>query len=224
MRKIRQILYRMQISQKLITAFVLTSLLSFAMTMYMNYHINQKLGEIEQVYKTNNQINQISEALDGIQNQMQEYLDTRNSEALTGYYSYEQNYRGLIENLNNQILDDEAAIMERNIRGLSETYLEQTARAIEAKRARNIESYKQSFDEASGLYQFLSASIFSLNNLRLEENSANYEALAVGLRTMEQVTAVLNVAVAFINILFLCLLIRQIIRPLRELSKTADRG
>lgn len=223
MRRIRKILYRMQISQKLITAFVLTSLLSFATTMYMNYHINQRLGEIEQVYRTNNQMNQISEALEGIQNQMQEYLDTRNSEALTGYYSYEQSYRGLIENLNDQILEDEAAIMERNIRGLSETYLEQTAKAIEAKRARNIESYKQSFDEASGFYRYLSAGIFSLNNLRLEENSRNYEALAVGLRTMEQVTALLNVAVAFINILFLCLLIRQIIRPLRELSETADR-
>ena len=70
MGRIRKILYRMQISQKLITAFVFTSLLSFATTMYMNYHINQRLGEIEQVYRTNNQMNQISEALEGINNHM----------------------------------------------------------------------------------------------------------------------------------------------------------
>lgn len=223
MRTIRFLAYRMQISQKLITAFALTSLLTFTSTLYMNFHINQRLGEIEQVYYSNNQMNEISGALEGMQNQIQEYLDTKNSEALNAYYSFEQEYRELLENLNSRTLDHQPDIMEKNIRGLSESYLEQTSLAIEAKRARNISGYKDCFDEASRIFRYLNTSIFSLNNLLLEENSENYEGLAQGLRMLEQATAALNVGVAFLNILLLSLLLRQIIRPLRELAESAER-
>lgn len=219
---LRELSYRMNISTKLMMAFTMTLLLSLGATMFMNQSINQKLGEIEQVYTSNNQLNEISAALGGVQSSMQQYLDTKSSDALMNYYNYEQSFRGLTENLNEQITDEPSDIMEKNIRGLTENYLKLTTETIEARRATNISKYNISFDEAEKIYKYLYSYIFSLNNVQFEVNSENYESLADGLRTLERVTSMMNVLVAVINLLLLGFFIRQIIKPLSQLARTAD--
>ncbi len=111
----------------------------------------------------------------------------------------------------------------KNIKGLAKSYSTLTTEAIEAKRARDISKYKIKYDIATKIYNYLYTQIFSLNNVQFEVNSGNYKSLADGLRMLERITVLLNITVALINVLLLGLLIRQIIWPLRELSKMADR-
>ena len=44
---------------------------------------------------------------------MYEFLDTRSSDALKNYYQSAENYRNLIEQLNDEISDDNVKLMER---------------------------------------------------------------------------------------------------------------
>lgn len=216
------LIYRMNISGKLMAAFTITLLLAFGVTMVMNASINQKLSEVEQVYTSNNQLNDISAVLGGIQSSMQEYLDTKSSDSLLSYYDSEQKFRGLTESLSGEITDEASDIMEKNIKGLSDRYLDLTNDAIEAKRARNISKYNSDSAAASKTYKYLYSYIFSLNNLQFEVNSGNYESLAAGLRRLQTVTTIMNAAMAGINLLFLGFFLRQILRPLNELAKSAD--
>lgn len=219
---IKRIKYEMNISMKLMSAFSVTLLLSFVVTMFMNNSISHRLENIEQVYTSNSKLNDISSALNGIQVSMREYLDTQSSESLTNYYNYDQIFGTLIHGLSDKISERRSKIMGKNIKGLAKSYSVLTSEAIEAKRARDIGTYKIKYDIAAKIYNYLYTQIFSLNNVQFEVNSDNYKSLADGLRMLERITILLNIAVALINVLLLGLLLRQIIWPLSELSKTAD--
>ena len=221
-RRGRAVLNHLSIRTKLIAIFLVTSVVAFLVTLYMNSNINEALKVIEQAYTSNAQINELSEALNGIQINIKEYLDTKGSDALNNYYSHEQEYRKLLEELNTQTLGADEAVMEKNINGLSETYLELANDTVEARRARNISKYRASYDSASAMYDYLNSYIFSLNNLQFKENSANYTVLASSLEFLAQTSTFINIAIAFFNILLIILLTRQITKPLKNLSKAAN--
>ena len=63
----------------------------------------------------------------------------------------------MVEELDDTVGNDAMRVMERNIRYMSEHYLELTWQTIEAKRGRNVEKYNARYERASELYdQFLS--------------------------------------------------------------------
>ena len=221
-RRVRKLLYELSIRTKLIAVFLLTSIVAFLVTLYMNTNINQALQVIEQAYTSNAQLNELSEALNGIQLNIKEYLDTKGSDALNNYYSYEQKYRNLLAELNTKKINTSEDIMEKNINGLSETYLSLANDTVEARRARDITRYRETYDSASKMYDYLNSYIFSLNNLQFKDNSANYAVLAASLELLAGISMFISIAVAFFNILLIVLLTRQITKPLKNLSEAAD--
>lgn len=222
LRGVKEFASHLSIQTKLISMFLATSLLAFFATTYMHANINSALLVIEKAYTSNEELNEISEALNGIQQNMKEYLDSRSSDSLSGYYSCVQEYSNRIQELNAQTIGRDSAIMEKNIRGISASYLAITGEAVEAKRARDINRYSISYDDASNLYNYLNAYVFSLNNRQFKDNSANYSTLAVSLELLGRITTVINVIVALFNVLLIYLLTRQITRPLKALSKSAN--
>ncbi|MFA9377740.1 MAG: sensor histidine kinase [Lachnotalea sp.] len=214
--------YKLSLQSKLIMIFLVTSAISFGATMYMNNNINQSLTDIDRVYTSNAQLNDLANVLTGLQNSMKDYLDTKTSVSLTNYYKYEQQYQEHIEKLNSKIIDNDSAIMEKNISSISANYLDQTSMAVQAKRARNISQYKIYYDNASQLFDYLNAYIFSLNNEQFKSNSTNYVTLAESLRLLEHVTVLLSITVTLFNIIILIILTGEITKPLRRLAQTAN--
>ncbi|MFA9466351.1 MAG: sensor histidine kinase [Velocimicrobium sp.] len=221
-RRVRILYYKLSLQAKLIAIFLLTSAISFGATMYINGNINQALEDIDRVYVSNAQLNELATALNNLQNSMKDYLDTKTSIALTDYYQYEQEYSDNMQRLNGKILDNDSSIMEKNIRSISVNYLEQTSLAVQAKRARNISQYKIYYDDASRLFDYLNAYIFSLNNEQFKTNSVNYVSLAASLRLLERVSVFLNITVVLFNIILLIMLTGQITKPLCILAETAN--
>ena len=221
-RRTRELLYNLSIRTKLIAVFLLTSIVAFFVTLYMNANINQAMQVIEQAYTSNAQLNELSEALNGIQINIKEYLDTKGSDALNSYYSYEQQYRNLLEELGTKKFVADEDVMEKNINGISQTYLELANDTVEARRARDITKYRTTYDSTSNMYDYLNSYIFSLNNLQFKDNSANYAVLASSLELLARISMFVSIAIAFFNVLLIVLLTRQITKPLKNLSEAAD--
>ena len=64
------------ISTKMIVLLIFTSIMTLVINIIMFVNINQALGQIEQVYATNVQLNEMEEDLDKIQEQLLSYLRT----------------------------------------------------------------------------------------------------------------------------------------------------
>lgn len=212
----------MTLQQKLIALFCLTSAVVLAVNLYTYAVISRMMGRVEAVYLSNVNLNDLSEGLDNLQVAMSDYLRTKSSDAMEQYYRSEQDYRELLDTLNRQATDNEILLTEKNIYGLSQSYLELTSEIVQAKRGRNVEKYASLYGEASELYDEVNTFIYSLNNEQFKNNSVTYRALVESMRYMELITIIVLLLVLFGNASLIVMSTKMITEPLKLLAETAD--
>lgn len=206
---------------KLTISFSFTLVIILAMNIYMYMNINKMMGQVDEVYASNVNLNELSDALEQVQDAVKGYLVTKSSDALDTYYRAEQDYRRLLNNLNQEISGNYMEIMEKNIHAQSETYLEQVYDTVQAKRGRNVEKYKASYEEATLTYTDVKNCIFSLNNQKFKNNTDNYLILLSSLRYMEWISTFILLIIGGINFAMVFMLTRNLTKPLISLSKAA---
>ena len=183
--------------------------------------IQNAVTRIDAVFSSNVDVNELSEALELVENTVYEYLNTKSTETLENYYRYDQNYKNLIEDLNDKNMDSEVKMLEKNIRRMSESYLDQTNETVQAKRGRNVEKYKTSYETENQLYEYINTYIYKLNNFRFKPNSANYQLLLSSKNVLYSLCLIVLIVVYVVGLAVTVLLVRNMIRPLTALSNTA---
>ena len=209
------------IRRRLVMLFALSSSVVFFANMFMYYNINKSIGTIDEVYKSNVGINELLEALTDVQDYVYEYLNTNSSESLENYYRSEQNYRTLIGELDGKIMDNNIILMQKNIKNMSETYLQIVDNSVDAKRGRNIKKYLVFSEEATVMYDYISTYINSLNNEQFKYNSVNYELLQIALRYLEIISTFVLLVITTFNIVLIIFVTRSITGPLMKLTRAA---
>lgn len=226
MRSIKSVIQKkwkyLTLQQKLTALFVLTAVIILTVNLYMFSVTNEMTGKVEKVYVSNVSLNELSGALDYVQDSMEEYLNTKSSDAMEDYYRSEQEYRDLMGKLNVQVTDDGMLLMEKNIYGLSESYLDLAAEIIQAKRGRNVEKYGKLYEEADELYEEIHTFIYSLNNEQFKDNSRTYQILMTSLRYMEMISIGVLILVMLGNISLIVVSTRTVTYPLKRLAEAAD--
>ncbi|MCC8067232.1 MAG: histidine kinase, partial [Clostridiales bacterium] len=213
---------RLSSIQTRINAAVLLALaLVLCMNLFLISEINSAVQRIDSVFTSNVSVNTLSDTLEQIQDNVYEYLNTKSSQALENYYSYEQEYRLLLEDLNDKNVDNEILMLEKNIRNMSETYLEQTSITVQAKRGRNVEGYKESYELETQLYEYINTYIYRLNTMLFRENSTSYQALISSMKVLENGSLIIMAAAFAVCMLVIAIFVHNMIRPLTVLSSTA---
>ena len=158
---------------KIIIEVGMIAILLFSMNMLFYARINNSMQRMDNVYASNTELTELSQIFEKVQDNMYSYLKVKSSQALLDYYQNEAKYRDQLEKLNEENIDDSVKLLERNIRKMSETYLDCTAETVAAKRGRNVEKYKRKYDETTKLYSYIQSSIEELNNLMWDELCAD---------------------------------------------------
>ena len=223
MKKLKSKFKSLPLQTKLVAVYCFTTMLILAINIFMYSNINNMLGRLDQIYVSNINLNELSDSLEQVRDNLNNYLNTKTTDAMDGYYKAYQDYTEQLDKLNSDVTGDESGRMERNIKEMSLQYLELTDRAIEAKRGRNVEKYRTYSEEADELYGYITTYINSLNNEQFKSNSASYSVLSVTLRYVEVVNTLVLVAVAIINVLLVIMVIRNITKPLKILSEVANQ-
>lgn len=210
------------IRQKLICVFLGSAFFIILVNMMIQWNLNQMVGKMDQVYISNVSLNDLHSGLQNIQGSMTEYLNTKSSDSMEAYFQAESDYNSLIEGLNDEIVANNSKMMEKNIRSLSETYLEITKKAVEAKRGRNIEKYKEYYEQATTIYSYMESCIYSLNNEQFKSNLKRYDMISATIRYSQMWNVIILAAMTAVNILVVILVTRQITAPLASLSRVAS--
>lgn len=207
---------------RLILVFVFTTAVVFFANMIMYFNINKSLSTIDAVYVSNVELYELLDGITNVQDYLYEYLNTKSTEALENYYRSQQNYRNMIETLHGEITDDEMILMQKNIKTMSETYLDITEEAVHAKRGRNIERYKVSYEYATTMFEFLNTYINNLNNEQFKYNSKNFELLQMSLKYLEIISTIVLFVITIFNIMIIIIFTRSITDPLMKLTEAAN--
>ena len=128
----------------------------------------------------------------------------------------------MLERLNDKTIDKPGKILEKNIRMMSESYLAVTQDAVQAKRGRNVERYREAYERALTLYQYINMRISELNELQFKNNSASYQTMREALRYMEVFNMVILMIVMLAGIMVLRMLVKDMVTPLTSLARTAN--
>ena len=110
----------LSIQNKLIITFFLTSAIMLVVNFMMYTNINGMISQIEDVYESNVQLNDLRDSIEEVQSSMTEYLNTKSSESISGYFGKEQQLRTKMLYHNTEITNNEYYILEKNLNNLSE--------------------------------------------------------------------------------------------------------
>lgn len=210
------------IRTKLLEVFLVIMVLVFVLNIYLSYNQSKAVRQIDSVYNNNIQLNDLSNTLEGMQSALYQYLNTKSSDQLESFYSYEQDYTNMIQQLNHQTMDDDNKLMEKNIYNMSLTYLERADSTIEAKRGRNVSKYNDDYGEAKKLYDYIQSCINSLNTSVFLESSNNYSLLRTSLTYLTGISMFLLLAALMIAFAWILVMTRNITKPLIQLADVAN--
>ena len=207
---------------KLLMTFALTAILMFVINILLYSGINRSMRRLDAVYATNAGLNELSACLEELQEDVFEYLNTKSSDSLEDYYRHVQQLRDMVEQLNAYNIDSEMKLLEKDIRNMTDTYLELAEETVQAKRGRNTERYNSMYSRAEQNYEYIQSAVYRLNDMQFRSNSDNYRIMMSSLSYMEIVSSGIVIAAAVINLLILLLLIRTITEPLSMLARSAN--
>ena len=205
----------LSVQGRILLTSIVTSLIISVINIYLFVNINAVIGRINRIYMSNVVINDIFSSLGDVQASLTEYLNTRSSDAMEAYFRNEQDYQNKLLELE-PLSDPDATILQRNIKNLSETYIEYADAAVQARRGHIIERYKLLYAEASETYDYINAYIYRLNIGQFALNTENYNALVGTFRVLEMISLVVLIMMSVINVVLISMFTRNIMDPVRE--------
>ena len=209
------------LATKVLCQVAMVAVILFSTNLLMYFQVNRTMHTLDTVYASNVNITELADSLDNVQTSMYNYLTVKTSNSLEDYYLSEDVYNKLFENLNDQVTENPVKLLERNIRRMSETYLEETAETVGAKRGRNVEKYKTSYEECLKMYRYLNSYIADLNGQQFKNNSASYQTLQQSIWFLEAVSSIMLILTMGVCILVLYYMVKNVSAPLRALAATA---
>ena len=212
----------LSLSYKISGIYLLANLFIFIVDIILLMGIDGMSGEMEIVYEDNSHLMELSAALDQVQDSMTEYLNSKSTDSLSDYYLSEQRYSDLVSSLTGDITEEYYGRMQRNIRNMSEEYLSEVADTIDAKRGRNVEIYRQRYERATRLYEYIKDTIRSMNQEQFIYNSQRFTLLASEFRKFELFAFAVMFLVLIGSAVIIIRIGSNIIAPLKELARSAE--
>ena len=206
---------------KLVEIFLIVSVTVFVIVIFIYYNLNRTIGEIDTVYNSNIQFNDLSANVNNIQDSLYQYLNTKSSDSLEDYYRYTQDYQDLLEGLNQDTVSGSQELAEKNIYNLSQTYLDLTDNAVEKKRGRDAQGVRKTYEQTEEIYGYIRANINSVNTSAFITNAQSYSSLRVVLSYMTAFSICILFAVMAVAVGWIVIMTRSITRPLIELANSA---
>lgn len=210
------------LGRKVLLAVGSIMLLMLGINIILYSQVNKTIRRMDTVYSSNVDLTELSDSLSAVQESLYAYLSVKTSDSLENYYRSEQTYRNLLEKLGSQISSNPTMLLERNIRRMSESYLALAEEAVSAKRGRNVEKYKELYDNSQKLYSYINTYIDELNSQQFRNNSASYQTLREALEYQEVSSLVLMTVMMGIGILMLFGITKGMIEPLTNLAETVN--
>jgi len=207
---------------KLIILFFVSNTIIFGINFYMYNNVNQMVQEIDNVYDSNSEINELRENIVNIDHSIYSYLESKNTNDVVAYYEYKDNVDDVISKFNKEIVDDSCLMMERDITNLTNKYFEILEAAMEYKRGRNVEKYKEVYAESATYFSYINSYLYSLNNKQLVLNKQTYENRLTLLDQMESLNLLFLILIMLLNFIIIVLFGKSITRPLQKLAEVAD--
>ena len=220
--KIYNLIYNRSIRSRITFIFTAAALIIFAVNILIFIKIDIQLQDFDDVYSGNEYNNHFSDVVDGIQENLNDYMMTKSTSSMEEYYRLTEELRSMSEDMNYSVNDESILMLQKDVINIADFYLELTEDAVQNKRGRNILKYKESFDKATKMYGYLNDYIYSLNTAQFQQNTEHYSDVRKSMRMFEILSIIIMALITIAEFVITSYLTRHITTPLNNLAKKAE--
>ena len=193
---------------------------SILTTMRLTYFSISTLGNS---YKSNSDLTHFTESVTATEKAMENYVNYRTFESINTYYNLRTKVEYYYNSMQAFPSSDEVIHKEYIVHQLTESFLYYGNLAISARRANDEKEIAQQVMYAMDSYSYLIAQILELNNLRLQQNAARYDANLDRIVITNTLSIIFFLIFSVLIFFVLYFTITSIMEPLVEISEVAHK-
>lgn len=209
--------------KRLLIPYLLTCLFVGGTTLYNIYSINLIVNRLTATYAGNAQIFDLNASIKGVMSSLESYLSTRSSTALENYYRETESLSEKAAALNGEILDTRPLLLQRTIRRMIGTFLEESNQAIAAKRGRDVAAYTEHYESALRIFLYVQDYSDQLNEDRFQVNYSEYIRMEQQLKQIRLFDLAVMALILGLNFITVLLTAVRISRPIKTIARRADQ-
>lgn len=203
-----------------ITRFIFIIIISFLLVYFFIFYstisVNDRTG---QMFELNKELNQLEMILVDSNENLEKYLDTKDSDSFIAYLDSRAEIEAFVEKYDTGLSYDQTELKLNNISQMLKAYLNEADYAIDFKRGRFTADYIQSFEKIQDLTGYIEAKINLVNLSEVEVNLENYNNLTDSIRQLSLSFLLVTGILVVMSFVYIYDSTEKIIHPIERLSK-----
>ncbi len=213
---------RMSSIRSRISLVFLLSLLPLALAALLVFiYSSSLLRSAQALFDQNLYLEELNRALVDLDRETQNYLDTRDDQALRSFFLFDAQLASIIEDLPQDPSADSNGLNLRLLRRLFERYRREVGQAVNARRGRLTERYSELYANSRRIIDYINLLVLSVNWLDFQESLQSYLSFSRWYNEIQFWALLLLSATALLSLLLINLFSIQLSLPLIRLSAAA---
>ncbi|MBF4695064.1 sensor histidine kinase [Fusibacter ferrireducens] len=210
------------IRKKMMVYFTLVMLMSGMISIYISYNSRTLFNEIDDMFKFSMLFDDVENKLNASQESLTTYVETKSSDSLNTYIESSEDLANLSTALLQKYTEKRGALSLENVNNMVGKYNQYSADTVVAKRGRDIEACRKSYDLASETYANIQKIIDELKLIQLDQNIAIYESLAVNSQKIQNFNLIMIIDMILLTMALVYQVTYKMTTPIIKLSNAAN--
>jgi len=209
------------VRRKIIVNCTLVLLIVGSATFYTGLASSQLARSVVIFFRDNLLMEDIRKDLDQTEAGLTGYLTAKSSDALKDYIRYSSRLSEHAMKLNRAIRTDDYLLLQRDLAGTLDTYLEDAEASITAKRGRDVKSYSERFEHAERDAELSRLLITRIEGIFISDSLKAFSGFNASISAVLATNAVLVLAATLMGIALLVAFSYKLTGPLYRLAEAA---
>ena len=214
---------RLSLKRKMFLYTLAIIALMTILSIYSLTIMNVYKGKIDEMFQRNLALEEISQDLSKVDNELVAYLSTKSSSSLNSYMQGEEGLRNSMTFITEDIdAYSEEELLMMDINNMIRNYLSIANQAIQDKRRSNVTAYNTKYEDATVIRSYIESYINELSIRQLDKNANNYVIMTTEINKSIFLNIALIIDLILLSVLIVVTMSGAMIDPIVRLSHSAN--
>jgi two-component system, sensor histidine kinase YesM len=190
-------------------------------TLYSGFASSELTRSVELLFRSNRRMESLRGLLSATEAGLAGYLTTKSSDSLKDYIRYSTRLADEARNLNRDIVQDEALLLQRDLAGLVDSYLEDAEESVTAKRGRDVAAYTERYEGSERSAELARFLIERIDAIFLSSSLSAYSGFSARISAVILSNAALVIAASLLGLMLLVRFSYKLTGPISKLAEAA---
>ena len=174
------------------------------------------------LFRNNQQMVDLSSALGRTETSLTGYLTNKSSDSLKDYIRHSRELAEANQKLNREIRSDESLLLQRDLAGLVDSYLDDAGASIQSKRGRDVQGYTQHYEDSERAAKLARLLIVRIEGIFMSDSIKAFSGFNTRINGVLASNAVLLVSATLLGLVVLVVFSTKLTEPLSNLAEAAE--